>query len=62
MPEDAIEHAQAAGDADRVARLVLEGANPVWATGRADTVLRWMEWFETRAGRAATRGSPCTGR
>jgi LuxR family maltose regulon positive regulatory protein len=46
MPEDAIDHAQAAGDADRVARLVLETANPVWASGRADTVLRWMEWFE----------------
>ena len=21
-------------------------ANPVWVSGRADTVLRWMEWFE----------------
>jgi LuxR family transcriptional regulator, maltose regulon positive regulatory protein len=45
MPEIAIDHAQAAGDADRVARLVLSVANPVWATGRADTVLGWMEWF-----------------
>ena len=40
-----IAHAQQAGDADRVARLVLRGANPVWASGRLDTVLRWMEWF-----------------
>jgi hypothetical protein len=31
---------------DRVARLVLEVMQPVWASGRADTVLRWMEWFE----------------
>ena len=46
MPEAAIEHAQAAGDADRVAGLVLQLANPVWASGRFDTVLRWMEWFE----------------
>jgi LuxR family maltose regulon positive regulatory protein len=46
LPEAAIDHAQAAGDADWVARLVLQVANPVWASGRADTVLRWMEWFE----------------
>ena len=45
LPEAAIEHAQHAGDADRVARLVLKVANPVWASGRMDTVLRWMEWF-----------------
>jgi LuxR family transcriptional regulator, maltose regulon positive regulatory protein len=46
MPETAIEHAQAAGDADRVARVTLIVANAVWASGRADTVLRWMKWFE----------------
>ena len=46
QPEAAIEHAQAAGDASRVAHLVLETANPVWASGRAHTVMRWMEWFE----------------
>lgn len=45
MPEAAIEHAQAAGDNDRVARLVLEVAQPVWAGGRVQTVLRWMEWL-----------------
>ena len=45
MPEAAIEHAQAAGDNDRVARLVLELAQPVWASGRVQTVLRWMEWL-----------------
>ena len=45
MPEDAIEHAQAAGDADRVATLILELVSPVWASGRVDTVLRWMEWL-----------------
>ena len=46
LPETAIEHAQAAGDADRVCRVTLTVANPVWASGRATTVLRWMQWFE----------------
>ena len=46
MPERAIEHAQAAEDADRVAELVLELMGPVWASGRVDTVLRWMQWLE----------------
>ena len=46
MPESAIDHAQAAGDADTVARLVVQICNPVWASGRNDTVRRWMEWFE----------------
>ena len=45
LSEAAIEHAQQAGDADQVARLVLQVVNPVWASGRLDTVLRWMEWF-----------------
>ncbi len=46
LPEAAIDHAQAAGDNDRVARLVLDVAQPVWAGGRAETVLRWMEWLK----------------
>jgi LuxR family transcriptional regulator, maltose regulon positive regulatory protein len=45
MPEAAIDHAQAAGDYDRVARLVLELAQPVWAGGRVETVVHWMEWL-----------------
>jgi LuxR family maltose regulon positive regulatory protein len=48
MPETAIEHAQAAGGADRVARVTLKVANSVWASGRADTVWRWMKWFDDR--------------
>ena len=47
-PEAAIEHARAAGDYDQVARLVLELAQPVWAGGRVETVLRWMEWLRDR--------------
>ena len=49
MPEAAIEHAMAAGDAERVARLVLNVMQPVWASGRIDTVLGWMEWLEDRS-------------
>ena len=49
MPEAAIEHAMAAGDAERVARLVLNVMQPVWASGRIDTVLSWMEWLEDRS-------------
>jgi LuxR family transcriptional regulator, maltose regulon positive regulatory protein len=46
LEETAIDHAQAAGDADQVARLVLQVMQPVWASGRVGTVLGWMEWFE----------------
>jgi LuxR family transcriptional regulator, maltose regulon positive regulatory protein len=46
LEETAIDHAHAAGDADQLARLVLKVMQPVWASGRVDTVLRWMEWFE----------------
>jgi len=45
MPEAAIEHAHAAGDYDRLARLTLELQQPVWATGRMETVRRWMDWL-----------------
>jgi LuxR family maltose regulon positive regulatory protein len=45
MPEAAIEHAQAAGDYDRVARLILDLQQPVWASGRVETVRRWTEWL-----------------
>jgi LuxR family transcriptional regulator, maltose regulon positive regulatory protein len=45
MPEAAIGHAQAAGDYDRLARLILELQQPAWASGRVETVRRWMEWI-----------------
>jgi LuxR family maltose regulon positive regulatory protein len=48
LPELAVDHARAAGDTDLVARLVLGVMQPVWAGGRVDTVLGWMEWFEER--------------
>jgi LuxR family maltose regulon positive regulatory protein len=46
MPDVAIDHAQAARDADRVARLVWERGQPAYAGGRADTARRWLQWFE----------------
>ena len=46
LAEMAIEHAQAGADADRVARLVAQLAQPTFASGRIDTVLGWMEWFD----------------
>jgi LuxR family maltose regulon positive regulatory protein len=48
LQQVAIDHAEAAGDADRVARLVLEVMQPVWASGRVDAVLRWMEWLDNK--------------
>jgi LuxR family maltose regulon positive regulatory protein len=48
IPEVAIEHAQAAGDADRVARLVAALTQPTYAAGRVDTVRRWLAWLEAR--------------
>ncbi len=61
-PDEAIEHAQAAGDIDNVARLVLDRMQQVWASGRVETVLRWMTWFDQGRGSSATRPSPCTAR
>ena len=46
MPEAAIDHAQAAGDADQVARLVAGLVQPTAAAGRVDTARRWLEWFQ----------------
>ncbi len=44
--ESAIDHAQAAGDTDRVARLVWKLALPAYGAGRVDTTRRWFGWFE----------------
>jgi LuxR family transcriptional regulator, maltose regulon positive regulatory protein len=48
LPEQAVDHAQAAGDADRVARLVAALAFPAYAGGRVETARRWFRWFEDR--------------
>ena len=46
FPEMAITHAQAGGDADRVARLVTACALAAYAGGRLETVDRWFQWFD----------------
>jgi LuxR family maltose regulon positive regulatory protein len=46
LPELAIDHGQAAGDAPRVARLVAALAFGAYAGGRVETVRRWFRWFE----------------
>jgi LuxR family maltose regulon positive regulatory protein len=48
LPELAIDHAQAAGDTDRAARLVATATLPTYAGGRVDTVSHWLQWFEDR--------------
>jgi LuxR family transcriptional regulator, maltose regulon positive regulatory protein len=46
LPEAALDHAQAAGDTDLVARLVWELALPAYGAGRVETTRRWFGWFE----------------
>jgi LuxR family transcriptional regulator, maltose regulon positive regulatory protein len=48
LPEMAVAHAQAAGDADAVARLVTALGRPAYAAGRVETARRWLAWFEDR--------------
>jgi LuxR family transcriptional regulator, maltose regulon positive regulatory protein len=47
-PEDAIAYAQAAGDVDRVARLVGRYALHFYCSGRVAAVERWFDWLEAR--------------
>ena len=46
LPETAIEYAMEAGDTDRVARLVVNVAFPMWRTGRLTTLQRLFDWFD----------------
>jgi LuxR family maltose regulon positive regulatory protein len=48
LPEMAIDHARAAGDADMVARLVATHLLAAYGSGRLETVCRWLDWFEER--------------
>jgi LuxR family transcriptional regulator, maltose regulon positive regulatory protein len=47
-PEDAIAYAQAAGDVDRVARLVGGCALGIYYGGRVAPLERWLTWLEAR--------------
>jgi LuxR family transcriptional regulator, maltose regulon positive regulatory protein len=44
-PEEALHYAQAAGDTEQMTRLLSVLFQPVWASGRADTVMRWLRWL-----------------
>jgi LuxR family maltose regulon positive regulatory protein len=46
LPDAAIDHAQAAGDAHRAARLFAARAQLTYSAGRMSTALRWLGWFE----------------
>jgi len=46
LADGAIEYAMAAGDADRVARLVGRIALPLYYGGRMATLQRWLDWFD----------------
>jgi LuxR family transcriptional regulator, maltose regulon positive regulatory protein len=45
-PEAAVDHAEAAGDTDRVARLVGSLALPLYHSGRVATIEGWLERFD----------------
>lgn len=47
QPERALRHAQAANDVAHAARLISTLAQPTWASGRAETVMGWLEWLES---------------
>src|SRR5262245_2084139 len=49
-PEEAIRYAQAAGDADRVNRLVAIHTLPFYARGRVAPVEGWFDWLDQHAG------------
>jgi len=46
MPEMAVAHAQVAGDADLAARIVSRIGRSAYGSGRADTVIGWLNWFD----------------
>src|SRR3954447_17645995 len=46
--ETALYYAQDAEDADRVARIAVALARPMFATGRSATAMSWFEWLDER--------------
>jgi LuxR family maltose regulon positive regulatory protein len=46
--ETALHYAQDAEDVDRVARIAIALAQPMYATGRAPTLMGWFEWVDER--------------
>ncbi len=50
MLESAIPHAQAAGDPDAVARIIVLIGRMIYSTGRSDTLFGWLDWLERQEG------------
>ncbi len=48
QPESAIDHALAANDPDRAARIFGRISQSFYAAGRIETLNRWISWFEER--------------
>src|SRR5213078_1373203 len=48
-PESALEHAEAAGDMERAARIITAVALPTYYDGRLSTVERWLSRFDDPA-------------
>ena len=48
--ETALHYAQAAEDVDRVARIAVLVARPMYAAGRSATVMEWFDWVDARGG------------
>jgi LuxR family transcriptional regulator, maltose regulon positive regulatory protein len=46
--ETALQYAQDAEDVDRVARIAVTLAQPLYASGRSTTVMSWFEWVDVR--------------
>jgi LuxR family maltose regulon positive regulatory protein len=46
--EAALHHAQDAEDTDRVARIAIALAQPMYATGRSATLMSWFDWVDRR--------------
>jgi LuxR family maltose regulon positive regulatory protein len=46
--EAALHYAQDAGEVDRVARIAIALAQPMYATGRSPTLMGWFEWVDER--------------
>ena len=53
MLETAIDFAMQAGDAARVARSLPRLVESAWNEGRVETLLAWLDWFETQDGPGA---------
>jgi LuxR family maltose regulon positive regulatory protein len=48
--ETALHYAQDADDVDRVARIAIALAQPMYASGRSATVMGWFEWLDAKDG------------